>query len=134
MDNRKNLTILILFVFVCFKIAFANFDVEINKTSISMNEPVIIKIILDSNDGELKVEESGDFSITNRNVFVNTEIVNFKASVKKTYEFTLFPNKEGELKTPRFIVSSDDEDSYIEPKIITVSKNDNSTNKSNKKK
>ena len=96
MNNRKSfIIILILFVFVCFKIAFANFNVEINKTSISINEPVIIKIILDSKDGELKVEECEDFSITNRNIFVNTEIINFKATVKKTYEFTLFPNKEG---------------------------------------
>ena len=129
MNNRKSfIIILILFVFVCFKIAFANFNVEINKTSISLSEPVIIKIILDSKDGELKVEECEDFSITNRNIFVNTEIINFKATVKKTYEFTLFPNKEGELKTPRFIISTDGEDSYIEPKTITVSQNNYSTN------
>ena len=132
MNNRKSfIIILILFVFVCFKIAFANFNVEINKTSISLSEPVIIKITLDSNDGELKVEECEDFSITNRNIFVNTEIINFKATVKKTYEFTLFPNKEGELKTPRFIVSADGEDSYIEPKTITVSQNNYSTNNNN---
>ena len=120
--------ILIFFVFVCFKISFADYDVEINKRSISMNEPVVIKIVLDSNDGELRVEESKDFSITNRNIFVNTEIVNFKATVKKTYEFTLFPNKEGELQTPRFVISTDGEESYVEPETITVSKNNYSTN------
>ncbi len=120
--------ILIFFVFVCFKISFADYDVEINKKSISMNEPVVIKIVLDSNDGELRVEESKDFSITNRNIFVNTEIVNFKATVKKTYEFTLFPNKEGELQTPRFVISTDGEESYVEPETITVSKNNYSTN------
>ncbi len=120
--------ILIFFVFVCFKMSFADYDVEINKRSISMNEPVVIKITLTSNDGELRVEESKDFSITNRNIFVNTEIVNFKATVKKTYEFTLFPNKEGELQTPRFVISSDGEESYVEPETITVSKNNYSTN------
>ena len=131
MSNRKNfINILIFFVFVCFKMAFANFDVDINKTSISMNEPVIIKITLDSNDGNLNIEDCADFSITNRNVFVNTEIVNFKASVKKTYEFTLFPNREGELKTPRFKISDDNGDSYIEPETITVSRDNNSSNRS----
>lgn len=122
--------ILIFFVLICFKISFADYDVEINKTSISMNEPVVIKIVLDSKDGELNVEESKDFSITNRNIFVNTEIINFKATVKKTYEFTLFPNREGELETPRFIISSDGENSYIQPRKITVSKNNYSTNSS----
>ncbi|MBR0518531.1 BatD family protein, partial [bacterium] len=122
--------ILIFFVLLCFKISFADYDVEINKRAISMNEPVVIKITLNSNDGDLRVEESKDFSITNRNVFVNTEIVNFKATVKKTYEFTLFPNKEGELKTPRFVISADGEESYVEPETINVSKNNYSTNSS----
>ena len=113
--------------------AFADFDIDINKTSISMNEPVIVKITLDSDDGNLEVEDCKDFSITNRNIFVNTEIVNFKATVKKTYEFTLFPNREGELKTPRFKVSEDDEVSYIEPETITVRENSSSNNSNSNK-
>jgi len=94
----------------------------VDRTSLSPEESVRLTVTCEGNDATVDIAPIKEFKVMSRGTSSSVQIINGKVSREVSYNYMLFPLKEGRLTIPPLTVIAEGQSQKTQPIAVTVSK------------
>ena len=122
-ERMKKITLTILFILMfSVSVQAADFRAYVDRTNISVGEPVNLTVAVSGSDAKVDVSPIRDFKVASRGTSTSVRIVNSRMSREISYEYILMPLRKGRLVIPPLTVEADGQTYQTKAIVVQVSK------------